>query len=535
MRRLLELSLVLSLVTACACGGRASDESTSPESAPQRGGTAVIGFPTDFDALNELVNETAHTNEFLSYVLFQNLVRYEGSDSIVGVLADSFGVADDGLSATFRIRDGVRWHDGEPFTVEDVVWSFETSVDEETAYPNRTDLQYVERAERVDDRRVRFHFSSVHTTPIADFAYWAPMPRHLLEDVPRAELRTAAFNRNPVGNGPFRFISWQPNQQLVFEANEEFYAGRPHLDRIVVRIVPERTTLITELLTGNVDLVAGVPPVEVEKIESSARAELLAHPATTHAFVMYQTRDSRLDDPRVRRALTMAIDRETLVEALLHGYGEVSNGPFTPVHWAHADGLEPLPHDPERARELLAEAGWRDTDGDGWLDREGRPLRLEMITNQDNNLRRSSLVVIQDQLEEIGVDVQPRGREFNVLVGDLTGGTFEAILIGFVWSLRPDPSSLLFADAQFNGGSYANPVADSLARQALRTLDREEARPLWEEYQRIVQEDQPMTWLFVQDALWGVSRRMRDVSSITPTQYGILGSVSEWWIPESAR
>lgn len=527
--------LVLVGLAVGACEARTPDTSVSSRSVPEPGGTAVVGIPIDFDAFNEFALESALTDAFVSHVLFQTLVRYDGSGGLVGVLADSFDVAADGLSATFRLRENIRWHDGVRFTSDDVTWSFDVAIDEATAFPGRSQLRHVARAERIDERRIRFHFSRVHAEPLAAFPRWAPMPKHLLEDIPRSELRQAEFNRNPVGNGPYRFVSWRANERLVVEANEEFYGGRPHLDRIVFRIVPERTTLVTELLTGGVDLIPGIPPAELERVAASPEADILAYGTTTSVFLTYNTRKPLFEDPRVRRALTMAIDREAIVDGLLDGYGTIANGPVTPAHWAHDGDLEPLPHDPDGAVDLLAEAGWEDTDGDGWLDRDGRPFRLEMITNQDNLLRSSVLVVLQEHLRKIGVDVQTRSREFNVLADEFLAGTFESAVLGFVWPSRFDPSPLLLTGGPYNGGGYANPTADSLALRALATLERAEAEPLWHEYQGMVQEDHPVTWLFVEDARWGVSDRLRDVSSDAPAIFGVFDSVSRWWIPTEER
>lgn len=526
-------TLALAVVLA-ACGGPPGAD-VSPDAAPEYGGTAVVGISADFDDFNEFTNEGAWGDTFIAHVLFQTLVKYDADLRIVGALADSFGVADDGLSATFRLHEGITWHDGEPFDAEDVAWSFDVSKDPATAYPNVSELQYVESAEVLDPRRVRFRFSRRHAEPIADFARWAPMPKHLLEAVPHAEMVRAPFNRDPVGNGPFRFVSWDPNAQAVFEAYEPFYAGRPYLDRIVFRIVPERTTLVTELLTGGMDLAPNIPPADMARLDESPATRALSYPSTSSDLLMYNVRDSRFDDPRVRRALTMAMDREAIVEALLYGYGQVANGPVSPAQWPHADDLPPLPHDPERARALLAEAGWRDTDGDGWLDKDGRPFRFEVVTNVDSNLRSALTVVLQDQFRKVGIDARPRTTEFNQLVDDLVSGAFETIVVGFVWPTRFDPSQLLLTDAAFNGGGYSDPHADSLALAALATMDRAEAKALWAEYQRVQQEDQPITWVYTLDATWGVSRRLRGARTYSPDVYGVLESVREWWIPAAER
>lgn len=530
------LAWAILLPLALACGGPVPDTDPEAQSAPRRGGTAVVGMGADFDVLNELASTSAITDQVIGHVLFQNLLVYDEDLDYAPALADSFWVADDGLSASFRIREGVRWHDGVPVTADDVIWSFETSMLDETAYPERQSLQYVGRAERVDERTVRFRFSQVHAEPLADFAYWTPMPKHLLENVPPAEMRNAVFNRAPVGNGPFRFVSWRPNEQIVFEANEDFWAGRPHLDRIVFRVIPEPSTAITELLNSGIDLYRNVPPSDMVRLEASRRARPLTYSTLGFTLLMFNLQNPLFADVRVRRALTMATDRQALIDGILQGYGEMTAGPAAPRQWERNAELEPWPYDPTEARRLLAEAGWRDTDGDGTLDRDGRPFHFEIITNADNVVRKDILVALQSQLRQVGVDARARAVEFNTMVDKWMSGDFQTVVAGWDLYLRFDPSQLFETGGAYNGGGYSNPRVDELLRRAGTTLDREEAKPMWDEFQRILHEDQPYIFLFSDHERWGASWRLRGAAPAgAPNAYAPLASVAKWWIAPSGR
>lgn len=526
------------LVALLACGGPGPDTDAPAEDAPSQGGTAVVATGSDFDAFNELVATSALTDQVLGHVLFQNLLVYDAEDdyAYAPALADTFWVAEDGMSATFRIRDGVLWHDGVPVTADDVIWTFDMSKRDEVAYPERANIDFVERAERVDERTVRFVFNALHAEPLADFAYWTPMPKHLLEDVSPAQMGTAAFNRNPVGNGPFRFVSWQANEQVVFEANEEYWGGRPYLDRIVFRVIPEPTTVVTELLSGGVDLYRNVPPMDMKRFESSDAARPLSYPSLGFTFLMFNQERPFFSDARVRRAVTMATDRPAIIEGLLQGYGDLSAGPVAPAMWELNDTLEPLPYDPTEAARLLDEAGWRDTDGDGVRDRNGRPFRFTTMTNADNILRRDALIAVQSMLREVGIDLQPREVEFNTLVDRLMSGDFDALVLGWDLNYRFDIRPVLETDAPYNGGSYANPRADSLIRRASQTLDRGAAKAMWDEYQEILQEDQPLLILFADHERYGVSRRLRGVEPAgAPNAYAPFASAARWWIAPRDR
>jgi peptide/nickel transport system substrate-binding protein len=524
------------LVLAVACGGsEPAGEGPGTSEAPVDGGTAVISTVSDFDAFNELVSTDYDTNQTMSYILFTNLVQLDEEMNYQPYLADSFWVSDDGLSLSFRIREGMTWHDGVPVSVDDVIWTYEMSVNDDIAYANRAYFQYVTRAVKVDDRTVRFEFSQAHSDAPMDFTEWSPMPKHLLEGVPPAEMRNAPFNRTPVGNGPFRFVSWESNQQVVFEANPDFALGRPHLDRIVVRIIPEQTTELTELLTGGIDFMRAVPPAEMRRVEESDIAHAITYPARSYTFLVWNLRNPLFESAKVRRALTMAINRQQIVDALLYGYGQIAVSDAMPFQWEFNEALKPWPYDVEGARRLLEEEGWTDHDGDGIIDKDGRPFRFELRTNQGNDLREDIVVIVQNDLKQLGIDVQPRLVEWNTFITELKAKSFEASVSGWSVDFKFNPTDTFSTEAiegKYNYPSYSNPVADSLMKQALVTLDRAEAKPLWDRYSEIIHEDQPYTFLYYLEERLGVSNRLRGVEA---DARGHLISAAGWWIPEDQR
>ncbi len=525
--------LILLLLFLAGCGDSGGAGAELEVGDPVAGGTAIVARVSDFDAFNQFVSTDYDTSQVLRFMLYMPLVRLDEDMEYEPYLAEEFTASEDGLSLTFRLREGVRWHDGTPVTADDVVWSVESYMDPALAYANLQYFQFVDRVEKVDERTVTFHFSEAHSDALSDFLDWEPMPKHLLEDIPLGEMRTTAFNRNPVGNGPFRFVSWNANQQVVFEANDEFVLGRPHLDRIVFRIIPEQTTELTELLTGRLDLIRAVPPAEAARVEGSSVARLLTYSSRSYTFLAWNTRVPQFEDPRVRRALSMAIDRQQIVDALLYGFGQVAVSDVLPFQWQFAEDLEPWPHDSGRARELLAEAGWTDTDGDGIIDRDGSPFRFVIETNQGNDLREDIIVIIQSDLREVGIDAQPRLAEWNSLIDRVQEKDFEAVVSGWSVDFKFDPTETLGCSAGvYNYPSYCNEEADSLVRRALVTLDQDEAMPLWRRYQEIIHEEQPYTFLYYLDERLGVSRRLQGV---TADARGHLVSVAEWWIPEGLQ
>ncbi len=551
MRYLDKLVPVALLVITAACGGDQSQQvfdDDVPE-AERYGGTAVIGGYGDLQGMNPLVSSDNNSNNIQRDMLFMPLVRYDEEMRLTPWLAESWDtvrVAPDTLELTWHIRQDVAWHDGTPTTGEDVLFTFERLVDPRTAYPNMERLSHYSRdAELVDPYTVRMRLRA-HADFLDIFAMAPIAPKHILGDVSPDQLLQHRFAQQPVGNGPFRFVRMVPSQEWVFDANEDFpeaLGGRPYLDRVVYRVIPEMTTLLTELLTGRIDLYIGPNPNQADMIENAPGVELRANPSRQYNYLAYNTRRPIFSDPRTRRALTMAIDREQIVNALVYGYGEAGRATVTPTHYGY-DPDSYIPYDPEGARELLAEAGW--TPGpDGILrDPDGRPFRFTIITNAGNDVRRDMAEVIQAQLRPLGIAVEPRLVEWTTMIDQLQGSLnaegvrerdFDAVISGWVNWEQKDDSGLLHSrsiNGPYQYVGYSNPRVDELIDTLNLMVDREAAAPLWSEYQHLVANEAPYTVLYYPERLNGVRSRLRgavfDVRGEMPT-------VTEWWIHPSER
>jgi peptide/nickel transport system substrate-binding protein len=321
---------------------------------------------------------------------------------------------------------------------------------------------------------------------------------------------------------------------VVLEANAEYPAGlggRPLLDRVVLRIVPEATTRLTELLTGAIHMNYLMQPEEARQLEGQTGATLMHYPGQEFLYLGWNNEREPFRDARVRRALAMAIDRDQLIEALLFGYGEPAAGMIP--SWSPVDpAIEPVPFDPAGARALLAEAGW--TAGpDGVLQRNGQPLRFTIITSEDR-LRQDISVVIQQQLRQVGVAAEVRAMEFQTLLQQHRGRDYDAVISA--WTLdtfRVDPSPLFSCAEARNPGSpnragYCNPEADRLLEAGLRELDETRAREIWADFSRILREDQPITFLAWQEQLAGVHDSLQGVEVDVR---GKFRTASRWWLP----
>ncbi|HET8654457.1 MAG TPA: peptide-binding protein [Longimicrobiaceae bacterium] len=528
------LAAVASLTTACG-GGERGAAAGAAGGTPVDGGTAVLGVLVDFSGLNPVTNTSILTDDVIKNALFTPLIRYDAKLQPQPYLAKSWELTD--TSIVFHLRDDVRWHDGQPVTAEDVKFTFDLAKNPATAsLLGSAYVNQVASATVVDPHTIRFSFTAPHAQALEDF-WWAPIPKHLLKDVAPEQLAQAPYNQNPVGSGPFRFVSWTRNQQLVLAADTTFpqgLGGRPHLDRVVFRVVPEPTTMMTEVVNGGLDF-AGYTllPDQAQQLERQRGVDVRHAPSREFTYLGWNNERPYFQDARVRRALAMAIDRPEIIKGLLHGYGTPAVGmipPWSPMY----NDIQPLPYDTARAKQLLARAGWTDSDGDGILDRNGQPLSFTLLVNSANQMHKDIATVIQQELRKLGVAVQLNTVEFQTMLKQHKARNYDAVLSNWTLdSFKVDPTPLFScAEAKKPGSAnragFCDPVADSLITLGVRTTDPTVAKQVWGRFTERLQELQPITFLFWSDDLAALGPRLQGVEV---DARGKLADVAQWWIP----
>lgn len=528
---------------AAGCGGEraAAPSAVDPADVPEAeryGGTVVVGGLGEIQTMNAFVSSDYMTDQVQAYVLFMTLLRYDERLDPAPYLARGWEVSPDGNEVVFELRTDVRWHDGTPTTAYDVAFTFDRVKDPDVPYPSRSSFDHWETAEVLGPHRIRFTLR-----PHADFLNgWTSlpiMPRHILKDVPPAELATHPFGTSePIGNGPFRFVEHRPGDRWTFEANPDFpeeLGGRPYLDRLVYRVIPNETTLFAELRSGGVHMYVRVAPELVEQVIEDPELRLVAFPFPNYSFIAWNSRRPFFEHAAVRRALTMAIDREEIVEAVRHGLATPAAGPVGPWHWAYDSARRPLPHLPDSAAVLLERAGWVDSDGDDVREKDGVRFSFELATNESRE-RRSIAELVQRYLANVGVEARPRVREHQSLVADVTSPErrFDAFLLswqqGFVLDERDQwACDRIGRPLQFT--SYCNPVLDAVMDSIPRSTDRSDQGRLLRRYNELLANDQPFTFLYVErraDAL------RRSLQGVAPDFRGELADVRSWWLLEGA-
>jgi len=373
------------MLLLAGCGDAAKRVSTgSAEDSTRFGGTAVVASLTEASSMNRFASVDDISQELQNYVLFTTLIRYDENLEPVPYLAQRWDTtsAGDELILTFFLRQDILWHDGVPTTAHDVKFTFDRIKDPATGYPRASTLANYDSAVVQDSFTVRF-FLRRHPGFMDPWRSTAPMPEHVLGNVPAAELKQHPFgSETPTGNGPFQFVEHRTGDRWVFEANPAFpegLGGRPYIDRFVYRYIEEPTTRLAEFLAGDVDVYLIVAPSQVAEIEAAPQARIVSYANRNYAFINWNGRRPLFEDRRVRRALTLAINRQEIVDAVQRGLGQVAKGPVPPNHWAYHTDLQPFIYDPDGAGQLLDAAGWVDHDGDGVRDKDGVKFEFDYL------------------------------------------------------------------------------------------------------------------------------------------------------------
>lgn len=534
-RRPVRCGLAISLLLlVLGCGkdtGTDRKAGGEAESRPVSGGTAVVAIPADPGVLNPLSYNSALAGLIFAE-MHDGLAEMDDDLSWQPRIARSWEVAPDGLSVTYHLNPW-RWSDGEPLTARDVVTSFTLFKDPRVASPRRGLYREVVSATARDAQTVRYEFERPLADPVR-MTWHHILPDHIVKDYDPADVARWPLNDHPLSSGEFVLASRVHNSELVLDRNERYPGRAALLDRVVLRVIPEASARVMALEAGEVDLVDHISPADARRLEATGKVRIEACNGRRFYYLQWNLDNPRLRDPDTRRALSLAIDRPGMIEVLLAGYGAPAASPIPPAIWNHHEGLGADPYAPDRAREILAQAGWRDEDGDGVLERDGLRLEFEILGRQGDSLRDNGGVMLKQAFAAVGAEVTLRSLELASGLARLRAGNFDAYFGLLNANLYGDPSGYVHSRAtdQFNMGHYANATVDSLLDAAAGIADRDQALPLWYRLQETLASDPPCAYLFYPDYLVGVGSRLRDVR---PHLLSPLNNLSQWWIAPKDR
>lgn len=413
----------------------------------------------------------------------------------------------------FALRDGVRWHDGAPFTSADVAFTCNAILNEKVASPRRSDFDLVESVETPDPHTVVVRYKKPFSPALLSWM-GAILPEHILGKLDPSKW-PEVYNRKPVGTGPFKFGSWKTNEFIRLVKNSDYFLGSPWLDSVVFRVLPDPLTLQLAFQTKQVDF-WNVDPWAVKSFVKDPRFDLFSAPGQAYNYIGWNLRRPLFQDLRVRQALAQAVNVPQMIKYIIYGRGVQSTGIFTPQMWFFDPSVKPLSYDPTAARKLLDDAGWK-VGPDGIRVKDGKRFSFTLLANNGNEVRRDIATLVQDDLKQVGIEVKVEIYEWAVLLKRFVSkGEFDAIVLGWglgydfdqygIWhSSQTHPEELNFI-------GYANPEVDHLLTDLRQEYARPEIIRLAGKLQQTIYKDQPYLFLFVPEStsvMWKGSYRIR--------------------------
>ncbi|MGB4811822.1 MAG: peptide-binding protein [Methylophilaceae bacterium] len=518
---------------------RASSIDYSKHYPATEGGTlidATIGEPSGLIAMT--AGESAAAA--IAGNIFNSLLKYDKNLDLAGELAQSWDVSEDKKTITFHLKHNLKWADNQPLTSDDVFFTWQKVTDDNTRTPYGSDYKLVIKAETPDANTFRVTYAAPYAPALETWASLHILPKHLLKD---QDINTTAFKRNPVGSNYYKLDTWKNGQYLKLTRNPNATQGQAKISNLITRVIPDKAAQFLELSADNIDMMA-LSPIQFSRVlparpELNKNVALYKELGNSYTYLGFNLKHKPFDDLRVRQAINYAINKQEIIDGVLLGLGEPVASPYKPgTRWSNP-ALKPYPYDPAKAKALLKAAGFKDTNGDGILEKDGKPFSFEILTNQ-NKEREMSAVLIQSRLKDVGIQVTIRPLEWASFLGRfIEPREFDVVILGWGLGLDPDQYNIWHSSQQgpkqFNFVGYNNPQVDKLLEAGRLELDQDKRQKIYHEFAKVLLEDSPIVYLSAGYGLTAVHKRVQGIDNPAPPA-GIGHNSYEWYIPsEYAR
>ena len=546
MNRSRSLLVVLLIASAASC----TQESSAPppvapvvedESKPQDGGTVVRRLPADVATLNPLMATTRYEH-YLTVFLFDPLVEFDIDLQPIPGLAEKWEISPDGKEYTFHLNPHATFSDGSPVLASDVLFTLRKILDPLTEAPQiagQFDQADLTRTRVVDPHTIVIAFKEVLAPQLGWFNSLRPLPEHIYG---RGEFKTD-YASVATGSGPYRLVRRVPGKEILLERRADYWKVKPYLQTILFKVIVDDSTAWNAVKLGELDetmINSDVWLAESTHPELQRFLDFRRFYPLNYNYIPWNAHDPILADKRVRRALAMCVDLQSIINNLYHGTARAMTGPFTPDQWAYNPEVPVIQYNPQEAKRILNSLGWLDTDKDGLLDRNHKPLQIEMLIVSGSNTTRPFAELYQAELRKIGVDLKITPLDGSAFMQRVLAGSYQSAYLS--WDLDPDPDPYpLFHSSQtpprgYNFVYYRSPAADKLMDDAHHAVDLSKRRTIYRQLHALLAEDQPYTWTVEVSTKWAINKRIHGTrDSKGWGMFGWYPGERDWWIPRSQR
>jgi peptide/nickel transport system substrate-binding protein len=468
--------------------------------------------------------------------IFEPMVEYEPDDfKYRGRLAEKFSISEDGLEIYFKLRDNIWFSDGHPVTTDDVIFTFNTIMDPNIdAAPYANYFRDVDRYEKINDKEIKFYMKKVYFLSLGFLGGITILPQHVYRYKDAREFNER--RSDPVGTGPYVFEKWDVGRQIVLRRNENYWGPKPKIKKIVFTFITNVTAELQALLAGQIDYMRPVPDQYAEKSDDEEFKKdfhcLSYWDAGNTGYFWIGWNEARpfFADRKVRLAMTHLVDRQAIIKHILRNpEARIPTGTFY-IYGKQCDpNIKPWPYDPHKAKQLLDETGWIDHDGDGIRDKNGVPFRFKYMISADLALHEQIAKLVKDAAAGVGIEVLLDPYEWSVFTQKVQNRDFDAVSMAWGGNFEEDPYQIWHSSQRLRGSNYVdfnNPQADALIEQARQTLDTDKRNALYHQFDRIIHEEQPYTFIYTRPEQRFLARRFHNVII---HKLGI--DELEWYVP----
>jgi peptide/nickel transport system substrate-binding protein len=466
--------------------------------------------------INPILATDSASSEIAGWI-FNGLFKYDKDGNVIGDLAKEW-YFENNTTLIIKLKQNVQWHDGENFSADDVLFTYDTLMSPKIFTPYKTTFKQVQSVEKLDD----FTIKTVYITPYYKALHvWMTgiLPKHILKN--DKDLMTSEFNKNPIGTGNYKLKSFKPNQDIVLEVNSNYFDKVPQIKTIQYKFVPDPNIEFNMLKLRKIDL-GGLTPLQIDRqLEDSFKNNynIYEQASRSYTYMGFNLKNKTFENPKIREAINLSIDKQELIDILFFSHGAITNGPFLPGTFAFNPNIKSH-YNPKKAKEILTELGFNDTN----------KLSFTVTTNAGNDTRINAAQILQYQLKKVGIDMKIKVMEWQAFLNTVVlPKKFEAVLLGWSMSLMPDARSIWHSSSFKKGGfnfiGYENKKVDENIEIAERTTDTKKLTKLYQEIYKEIAHDNPYIFLYIPNSITAVNNKIKNVSS---SLIGVMHNQHEW-------